>query len=77
MSKAEILAALPKLTPEERAEVCAKLAELDGAEWLDDGELSDAEKALVLTRLEECERNPKACIRWDEAEARLKARFGS
>lgn len=30
MSKAEILAELPKLTPEERDEIRLKIAELDG-----------------------------------------------
>lgn len=34
MSKAEILEALPKLSPEERQEIRAKLNELDGEEWL-------------------------------------------
>ena len=35
MSKADILAELPKLTPAERQEVRLKLARLDGEEWLD------------------------------------------
>jgi hypothetical protein len=34
MIKAEILEALPKLSPEERREIRAKLNELDAKEWL-------------------------------------------
>ena len=52
MSKAEILAELPKLTPAERQEVRLQLARLDGEEWFDAGEpLTDAEKALLDARL--------------------------
>ena len=34
MSKAEILAELPKLTPAERQEIRRKLTEIDSEEWL-------------------------------------------
>ena len=51
MSKTEILTELPKLTPEERQEVRELLAEIDGTDWLDDGELTDEEKALIDARL--------------------------
>ena len=51
MSKAEILAELPKLTAEDRAEIQAKLDELAGEGWLDaDDPLTDAEKALLQYR---------------------------
>ena len=73
MSKTEILTELPKLTPEERQEVRELLAEIDGTDWLDDGELTDEEKALIDTRLDECERNPSSFIPWDEAKARISA----
>jgi hypothetical protein len=47
MSKAEIVAELPKLTPAEREEIRLKLAGLDGNVWLDaDGPLTDAEKLI-------------------------------
>ncbi len=54
MSKSEILAALAFLRPEERREVRAKLDQLDGFapdDWLDDGELSVAEKHLIEERM--------------------------
>lgn len=73
MSKTEILTELPKLTPEERQEVRELLAEIDGTDWLDDGELSDEEKALIDVRLDECERNPGSFIPWHEAKARINA----
>jgi putative addiction module component (TIGR02574 family) len=73
MSKVEILNELPTLTPEERQEVRELLAELDGQDWLDDGELTDEEKRLIDSRLDDCDRNPDAFISWDEAKARILA----
>jgi hypothetical protein len=46
MSQTEMLRELPKLTPEERQEVRVRLAELDRDDWLDEGVLADAEKAI-------------------------------
>lgn len=79
MSKAEILAELPKLKNEELAEIRAGIEELavygpDG--WLDDGALTDSEKRLIEARLDDAEKHPEKSIPWAEAEARLKARFG-
>jgi hypothetical protein len=73
MSKAEILEALPKLSPEERQEIRAKLKELDDEEWLDNRELSEDEKAIVEARLDEYDRHPEAGCPWDEAKARIMA----
>ena len=73
MSKAEILAELSNLTSEEREEVRTRLAELDGAEWLDDRELTDEEKRLIDARLDECEDNPGSFIPWEEAKNRILA----
>lgn len=73
MSKTEILAELPKLTPEERQEVRELLAQIDRTDWLDDGELMDQEKSLINARIDECERNPHSFIPWNEAKARINA----
>lgn len=74
MSKAEILAEIPKLTKEERFEIRVKLAEIDGDGWLDeDDPLTDAEKALLETRLAAYEKDPDAGSSWEEAEARIRA----
>ena len=73
MSKAEILEALPKLTREERAEIQACLDELAGRGWLDDRELTDEEKRLLDSRLDECERNPSSFVPWEQAKAQIKA----
>lgn len=75
MSKSEILSKLPELTPEERQEVRLRLAELDRDEWLDDGALTDAEKALIEERFRDLETNPHKSIPWDEAKVRLRAPF--
>jgi putative addiction module component (TIGR02574 family) len=76
MSKADILAELPKLTPAERQEVRLKLARLDGDEWLDaDDPLTDAEKALLDARLAAYEKDPDAGSSWEEVEARIRARL--
>ena len=75
MSKTEILQELPKLTPEERQEVRLRLSELDREDWLDEGVLTDTEKALIEERFPEMEANPQASIPWEEAKARLLAAF--
>ena len=77
MSKAEILTELPKLPPEDRAEIQPKLDELAEDGWLDaDDPLSDADKALIDSRIQAHERNPEAAIPWEEFDARLKRRQG-
>ncbi len=76
MSKAEILAELPRLNREERREVVKKVHEIDGDDWLDEGELTEAEKGLIEGRLAEHERNPGAAIPWSEFEVRLNKRLG-
>lgn len=43
----EIMAEVPKLTPEQRGLLRERLAELDGVGWMDDGELSPAEMKLI------------------------------
>ena len=79
MSKFEILAALALLQPEERREVRAKLDQLDGFapdDWLDDGELSAAEKHLVEERIADYEKHPEISIPWAVAEEELRRRYG-
>lgn len=75
MSKAEIVEELAKLTPEERAEIIAQAQKMNEAEWLDEGELTDEEKRLIVERMDACEKDPNGFIPWEEVEARLKARF--
>ena len=77
MSKVEILAELPKLTKEERYEIRVTLAQMDSDGWLDsDDPLTDEQKTLLATRLEDLEKHPEKSISWKEAESQLKARFG-
>lgn len=73
MSKADILAELPKLSPEDRAEIQIKLDELAGDGWLDAGELTDEEKRLIESRLDQCDRNPSAFVPWAEAKSQVLA----
>jgi hypothetical protein len=77
VSTSEILSELAKLTPAERQEVRQRLAELDGDNWLDDGLLTGAEKALIEQRLNDHVRNPGTAIPWAVAEERLKIRYGA
>lgn len=74
MSKTDILEQLPKLKPEERQEIRAKLNELDGPrdDAGTDVELSDAEKSILDRELEEYEKNPHAGRPWEEIEARIR-----
>ncbi len=79
MSKSEILAALALLQPEERREVRAKLDQLDGFapdDWLNDDELSAAEKQLIEQRIADFEKHPETSIPWAVAEEDLKRRYG-
>ena len=79
MSKSEILAALTLLQPDERREVRAKLDQLDGFapdDWLDDGELSAAEKQLIEERIADFDKHPATSIPWAVAEEELKRRYG-
>lgn len=64
------------MTPEQRDLLRIKLAELEGEEWMDDGELTPAEEALIEQRLAEHRRNPQAAVSLEEMEKRLRARFG-
>jgi len=74
MSKAEIVAELPKLTPAERQEIRLKLAEPDGNDWLDEGDpLTEKEKALLEARLAAYEKDPEAGSTWQEVEDRVHA----
>lgn len=76
MSFDEIMAELPKLTPEQRDLLRVRLAELAGEEWMDDGELSPTEMKLIEERIAEYQRNPEAGISLAEMEKRLRAKFG-
>jgi len=78
MSKAEILEELPKLMPEERQELLEKICQLDRLpedEWLHASELTDADKALLDTRLASYAADPDAGSTWEEVEARIRARL--
>jgi putative addiction module component (TIGR02574 family) len=75
MSKAEIIAELPRLSRKERDEIRLRLAELDGDDWLDiDDPLTDAEKALLDECLAAYEKDPGAGSSWEDVEARIRAR---
>ena len=77
MSKAEIIAELPKLSPGELAEVQAKLDELAGDAWQDRGELSAADKQMLESTLAEYENSPDAGSSWAEVKARVQAKLRS
>ena len=73
MSKVEIIEELPKLSAEDRAEIRAKLDELAGGVWLDEDELTDEERHLLDSRLDECERNPSSFVPWERAKSEIMA----
>ena len=76
MSKAEIMAEIPKLSKQERDEIRLKLAELDGDCRPDeDDTLTAEEEALIAARIEAHEKNPETAIPWEQFEARLKQRL--
>jgi hypothetical protein len=47
---------------------------LDEQDWLDEGELTEREKAIIEAGLDEFERNPEAGSSWEEARARIVAK---
>lgn len=76
MSKARILEELPGLAPSDRAEISAKLYELNNEGWLDANDpLADAEKALLNARLAAYQQDPDAGSSWEEVEFRIRARL--
>jgi hypothetical protein len=65
MSKAEILAEPPKLTPEELSEIQSRIEDLAayGADgWRADCDLTDAEKRLIEARLDDAEKPGRASM---------------
>jgi hypothetical protein len=75
MSKAQILSELPHLSPEDLADVQAKLDELAGNAWQDRGELSDADKRTLDATLDAYEKSPATGSDWNEAKARIQAKL--
>ena len=75
MSKTEILAELARLSPEDLAEVQAKLDELAGESWQDRGELTDADKSALNAELSEYQKNRDAGSPWDEVKARVQSKL--
>jgi len=75
MSKAEIIAELPKLKPEELAEVQAKLDELAGEVWRDGGELSNSDRMALDASLAEYKKSPDAGSSWEEVKGRIQAKL--
>jgi putative addiction module component (TIGR02574 family) len=71
MTKDEILAELPRLSAEDRAEILAKLDELAGDGWLPSAGLSDADKAALDAGLAQYERSPDAGSSWEEVKERI------
>jgi len=72
VSKNDILNELPKLGPEDRLEILSRIYELDGGTWENDGELSEADKTLLESRLREVEKNSDPGSSWQEVEARIR-----
>ena len=78
MSKAEILAELPRLSLEERPEALEKIQHLNGLagdEWLESTALTDAEKELLEARLRACGQSRNAGSTWEDVEARIRGRL--
>jgi putative addiction module component (TIGR02574 family) len=75
MSKAEIIAELARLSPDERAEIQAKLDELAADTWQDGSELSEADKQRLDAALAEYQKSPDDGSSWDQAKGRIQAKL--
>lgn len=69
MSKAEILAVLPMLSPQERSEILDRLWQLEEAAGV-----TPREKAVLDAAQADYEANPQAGSPWNVVEARLRRR---
>ena len=70
MSKADILAELPRLTPADRSEILDQLWSLEETDALRRGPSAE-EKALLDAELADYAANPSAGSSWAEVQARL------
>jgi putative addiction module component (TIGR02574 family) len=75
MGKAEILAQLPHLSLEDRAEVQAKLDELAADAWLDQSELTSSARQELDATLTAYEKSPDAGRSWEQVKARVQAKL--
>jgi hypothetical protein len=75
MSKAEIIAELPRLSAAELAEVQASLDELAGENWHDHADLSETDKSVLNAALAEYQKNPDAGTPWDQVKARVQSKL--
>ena len=75
MSKTEIIAELPHLSPQDLAEVQAKLDELVGESWHPQADLTDADKSALDAALTEYQKNPNAGSPWDQVKARVQSKL--
>ncbi|MFT3830769.1 MAG: hypothetical protein QM691_13785 [Opitutaceae bacterium] len=75
MSKAEILAGLKKLSRAELAEVQAGLDALLGDDWIENGELSAADKAALDSALTDYRAHSDAGSSWETVASRVRAQL--
>lgn len=75
MSKAEILAGLKKLSRAELAEVQAGLDAIIGDDWIENGELSAADKAALDSSLADYRAHPEAGSSWKAVAARIRTQL--
>lgn len=72
MSKADILAELPKLDSQERREIFERIGEMEDQDLIKGAEPTVEEKLLLDRELEEYRQNPQAGSTWNDVEARLR-----
>lgn len=71
MSTSEILAQLPRLSPEDREAVRARLDDIEGS-----APLTADEKRLIVERVAAYRMNPGATVSWGVAEADIRKQLG-
>ncbi len=72
MSKAEILAELPKLKLAERREIFDRICEIEEMELLHGSEPTAEEKELLDRELEDYRNDPRSGSTWEEVKARVR-----
>lgn len=71
MSKADILAELPKLAFEERREIFERICEIEEMALIN-GAATPDEKNLLDRELEEFKRDPESGSSWEEVDKRVR-----
>ena len=77
MSFTEMLHQLPLLSMHEREELRDRIDELDSDGWRKDDGLAEADKQMILGRIDHARQHPESLVAWEVAKTQVQALHGS